>query len=164
MNHGFWKLFLIAAFALPSPALAQCGMMSEGGHQHGSAGAHDHGSGTNEKSLRKARKVDPKASKSAKKLLDDAKGRDALLEAILNDRDFVKSLVEEFAADPEWSALMAADLKAIRLSPTRGATDSEAPAVQDEYQCPMHPEVRSDKPGKCPKCGMTLERVRAEGE
>lgn len=25
------------------------------------------------------------------------------------------------------------------------------------YQCPMHPEIRSDKPGKCPKCGMELE-------
>ncbi|MEP7171638.1 MAG: heavy metal-binding domain-containing protein [Bacteroidota bacterium] len=25
------------------------------------------------------------------------------------------------------------------------------------YQCPMHPEVTSDKPGKCPKCGMDLE-------
>ena len=24
------------------------------------------------------------------------------------------------------------------------------------YSCPMHPEVRSDKPGKCPKCGMEL--------
>lgn len=24
------------------------------------------------------------------------------------------------------------------------------------YTCPMHPEVISDKPGKCPKCGMTL--------
>lgn len=24
------------------------------------------------------------------------------------------------------------------------------------YQCPMHPEVTSDKPGTCPKCGMTL--------
>ncbi|KKR54778.1 MAG: Efflux transporter, RND family, MFP subunit [Candidatus Curtissbacteria bacterium GW2011_GWA1_40_24] len=24
------------------------------------------------------------------------------------------------------------------------------------YTCPMHPEVRSDKPGSCPKCGMSL--------
>ncbi len=25
------------------------------------------------------------------------------------------------------------------------------------YTCPMHPEVRQDRPGDCPKCGMTLE-------
>jgi hypothetical protein len=24
------------------------------------------------------------------------------------------------------------------------------------YTCPMHPEVTSDKPGQCPKCGMNL--------
>jgi hypothetical protein len=24
------------------------------------------------------------------------------------------------------------------------------------YTCVMHPEVNSDKPGKCPKCGMDL--------
>lgn len=27
---------------------------------------------------------------------------------------------------------------------------------QTVYTCPMHPEVRSSKPGKCPKCGMAL--------
>lgn len=27
---------------------------------------------------------------------------------------------------------------------------------QEVYVCPMHPEVQSDKPGTCPKCGMTL--------
>ncbi len=32
-----------------------------------------------------------------------------------------------------------------------------------EYRCPMHPEVVADSPGKCPKCGMALERVVAEG-
>jgi len=25
-----------------------------------------------------------------------------------------------------------------------------------KYACPMHPEVTSDKPGKCSKCGMAL--------
>ncbi|MCX6312815.1 MAG: hypothetical protein NT084_14425 [Bacteroidetes bacterium] len=27
------------------------------------------------------------------------------------------------------------------------------------YQCPMHPEVTSDKSGICPKCNMDLEKV-----
>jgi len=27
------------------------------------------------------------------------------------------------------------------------------------YSCPMHPEVRQQGPGRCPKCGMTLEPV-----
>jgi Cu+-exporting ATPase len=29
------------------------------------------------------------------------------------------------------------------------------------YTCPMHPEVRQDHPGTCPKCGMALEPVVA---
>jgi hypothetical protein len=27
------------------------------------------------------------------------------------------------------------------------------------YQCPMDPSEVSDKPAKCPKCGMDLEKV-----
>ncbi len=27
------------------------------------------------------------------------------------------------------------------------------------YTCPMHPEVRQEKPGPCPKCGMALEQL-----
>jgi hypothetical protein len=35
--------------------------------------------------------------------------------------------------------------------------DRESSLAQPEvYVCPMHPEVKSDKPGKCPKCAMTL--------
>lgn len=34
----------------------------------------------------------------------------------------------------------------------------EAAAVAP-YHCPMHPEVQSDGPGSCPKCGMRLERA-----
>ena len=27
------------------------------------------------------------------------------------------------------------------------------------YTCPMHPEIHSDKPGKCPICGMDLVKT-----
>lgn len=42
-----------------------------------------------------------------------------------------------------------------------GKTDQPAAAHTGEhiYQCPMHPEVVSDKPGTCPKCGMNLEHT-----
>ena len=30
------------------------------------------------------------------------------------------------------------------------------------YSCPMHPEVREEKPGKCPRCGMTLIPKKTE--
>ena len=33
---------------------------------------------------------------------------------------------------------------------------SEAAGKNVIYTCTMHPEVQLDKPGKCPKCGMTL--------
>ncbi|GAB3503269.1 heavy metal translocating P-type ATPase [Curvibacter fontanus] len=31
------------------------------------------------------------------------------------------------------------------------------PAAGTVYTCPMHPEIRQNQPGTCPKCGMTLE-------
>ena len=39
-----------------------------------------------------------------------------------------------------------------------GASMHRTPTTQvaAKYTCLMHPEVISDKPGKCPKCGMTL--------
>lgn len=36
----------------------------------------------------------------------------------------------------------------------RGQHDEHAAATT--YTCPMHPEIKQDKPGTCPKCGMAL--------
>jgi Cu+-exporting ATPase len=36
-------------------------------------------------------------------------------------------------------------------------TSAAPPGVPVEYICPMDPEVVSDRPGACPKCGMALE-------
>ena len=30
------------------------------------------------------------------------------------------------------------------------------------YTCPMHPEVTSDQPGRCPECGMVLVDARTD--
>src|SRR3990167_56787 len=41
----------------------------------------------------------------------------------------------------------------------------QAPAAAGTvYTCPMHPEIRQDHPGNCPKCGMTLEPLLPELE
>jgi len=37
-------------------------------------------------------------------------------------------------------------------------------AQPGQYVCPMHPEIISDQPGKCPKCGMNLELVPGEAQ
>ena len=58
---------------------------------------------------------------------------------------------------------LAEGIAAIRRVVAAGAfaeeiADFNPPALQTrtQYTCPMHPEVVSDEPGNCPKCGMTL--------
>lgn len=34
--------------------------------------------------------------------------------------------------------------------------------TREIYVCPMHPEVQSENPGRCPKCGMSLERKKTK--
>ena len=43
------------------------------------------------------------------------------------------------------------------IADTKTADDKGA-VYSNVYTCPMHPEVQADKPGRCPKCGMTLEK------
>src|SRR5919106_2092419 len=58
-----------------------------------------------------------------------------------------ESCLEQFRANPDKF-----------LHGDNGATTASAPAGA-EYTCPMHPEVRQEGPGSCPKCGMALEPV-----
>jgi hypothetical protein len=52
-------------------------------------------------------------------------------------------------------ALTSLSSKVNAQTTTQKKVTTEQP-VAKKYTCPMHPEVMMDKPGKCPKCGMTL--------
>ena len=42
---------------------------------------------------------------------------------------------------------------------------SEMDSTKATHTCPMHPEVASAEPGKCPKCGMALvEKGMKDGD
>jgi len=62
------------------------------------------------------------------------------------------------AASPQPPApTSAAASPRLRSSETRGASARQAETAATEWICPMDPEVVSDRPGPCPKCGMALE-------
>ena len=63
----------------------------------------------------------------------------------------------KFLADPQkYAAPASADVGAVAIAAARPAAADAGGAV---FTCPMHPEIRQDHPGNCPKCGMTLEPV-----
>ena len=39
---------------------------------------------------------------------------------------------------------------------TAVAKDTSKASLHEKYSCPIHPEVVSEKPGQCSKCGMDL--------
>lgn len=142
-------LLILAVAASPSVAGAQCGGgMMGSGHEHGD---------------RASSKGDKKTRETINRLLDQERSRSMLLEALLADAEFMRTLFGRVAAVPAWRALAAERLGAGGTAPAATDTILRAPGSPATgetavYTCPMHSEVVSARPGKCPKCGMTLER------
>lgn len=67
--------------------------------------------------------------------------------------------LKKFREDPERFLNKPTEPLASQLVGIQRETKPAAAAVAQTYTCPMHPEVRHDKPGSCPKCGMALEPV-----
>jgi hypothetical protein len=63
------------------------------------------------------------------------------------------------------TAKMATDTaaKMVAMDTTKMTMDTTKSTMTStvKYTCKMHPEVISDKPGKCPKCGMDLVQVKS---
>nr|WP_231854124.1 copper-translocating P-type ATPase [Gluconacetobacter diazotrophicus] len=49
------------------------------------------------------------------------------------------------------------------MSQTHQPGDQRPSSPGTVWTCPMHPEVRETQPGKCPKCGMTLQQADETG-
>ncbi|MGI9167339.1 MAG: heavy metal translocating P-type ATPase [Pyrinomonadaceae bacterium] len=67
--------------------------------------------------------------------------------------------LNKFREDPERFLDKATEPRASQPVGIQREPKPTAAAVAHTYTCPMHPEVRQDKPGSCPKCGMALEPV-----
>lgn len=61
----------------------------------------------------------------------------------------------KFATDPAKYSNVVSNPKALLPEPNSALTNSIPTGTI--YTCPMHPEVRQDHAGACPKCGMALE-------
>lgn len=53
-------------------------------------------------------------------------------------------------------AVAALGFAACNTSAQKDAKATEAAKPKGKYYCTMHPDVTSDKPGTCSKCGMDL--------
>src|SRR6266849_5166043 len=67
--------------------------------------------------------------------------------------------LEKFREDPERFLDQASESMPAQPVSTQRVKSEPDSMEATGYTCPMHPEVRTPKPGSCPKCGMALEPV-----
>lgn len=66
-----------------------------------------------------------------------------------------------FTATPDRPVYDSRILQLAEAAPLHDHKNHAPAEKQLPYVCPMHEDVQSDKPGKCPKCGMKLELRKA---
>ena len=99
----------------------------------------------------------PRVSERVEQLLDKRGGPAALVAAAMGNEGFMADYMDAVAQDP---SLRDHAARLVREAP-EGSASHKSQGQALAYTCPMHPDVTSDRPGKCPKCGMTLERGAA---
>lgn len=104
-----------------------------------------------------SRGVDPKLARAAERAVREERHRNDVIDVLLADQAFTKAWIMAAGVDQRWRE------EALQI--WTGKSVGSRPEEQDRsvrnaahYTCPMHPEVDSDQPGSCPKCGMDLVR------
>ncbi len=83
-------------------------------------------------------------------------------EAMMKDSSMMKMMMQHMMNMAEKDSSMCKNMmqmmheKPMIMDRMKEMSGKNMPVGSIMYTCPMHPEVTSDKPGKCPKCGMAL--------
>ncbi len=91
-------------------------------------------------------------------------------ETMLDEHDSAPSTPEQPEKPPRGVGIMSVVRWAVLALTILAATGSwwtfahadAASSAAPKYQCPMHPQIVSDKPGECPICFMSLEPISAD--
>lgn len=142
-------------------ALAPAETTASGGAEHGESADARQAERPRPRSMR----VSGKTQRALRYVMADWTAREQLVVAMMADQPLLRALVRSAAQHPEAREVLDQSLSAARVTPAAlpggrpdVMTESPRQRAPEIYSCPMHPEVRSDRPGKCPKCGMKLRR------